>query len=274
MTRDEYLDAVFEIIKTNQVSDRGLKASTLGNLILTSLGQSWRDFEFPTLKSLLEILSQRSQIRLAADAQNALAVWVAASSAPIQRRVGPPSVRKKVWIAFVSANPRGRRFVSRADGSVRMGLTEPPGPAEQWVEVVPIPEDTQKAWVREFLQESGVQLDGALDTALAQTTWYLDVVAYLQKVAPELASKWQRRRSERVADHVNSWSHSNQLDSEFAFDSSGGRRRTSEQMGSATQTVAEWQARELVLRALAKMSTQELLEIPIPGKYLFPVGRQ
>src|SRR2546430_17034632 len=87
--REQYLHDVCALILRVDRSGTGIKASTLGNLILRVLGSPWHEHGFSTLKSMLETLSARGKIRIGPDAQGQFSAWaLPGHSRSEERRVG------------------------------------------------------------------------------------------------------------------------------------------------------------------------------------------
>jgi len=275
MQTAEYLETVLQIIRANQRIP-GLKASTLGQLIMRRLpNERWTQFGFPTLKSLLLQLQQRGAIKLDLDAQKTLAVWVSDQPPPTTpaNEAPPPSqkfnpLKPDFWRAFAISWPTGRRFANRVTGSVRMGLTEDPHPADQWTEITPISEADQKDWARQFLVDSQ-RNDLALHRALDQTAWFVEFPRALRTTDRLLAFAWNRTRSEKVSAAVQNWCLEKKFDLQLAFEQPAARapKASSAQAAHALGDAPD-KARAIVLAALSRMSTDELVEIPIPAKYL------
>src|SRR5579862_2239898 len=121
MTRDEYLLAVTQLIRNTDVASTGLRASTLGNLILRSLPQHWREHGYLALKDLLAELHRRGQAVVGEDPKGMLSVRVPAPAQAIaatQTKAWPKFVRLRteIWRAFVDPVPAGERFLHTISG--------------------------------------------------------------------------------------------------------------------------------------------------------------
>jgi hypothetical protein len=253
MTRDEFVEAVAHLIHQNDRSGAGIKASTLGNLLLRSLSDHWQMHGFAKLKDLLNVLSERGAVRIDSDAQGMLAVWAIAKP---QQRAKPslPSRRlnKDAWAAFVNTLPRGSRFLQRGSGRVLLGQAEAPAPGADWVQIQAIPNEVQKSWAREFLEVEGLnEMVGLLE----QPQWFMRLRNELLRTRPDLLKRWNSLRSAKVAEAVEHWSSENNIEPCLLFK-------------SITQPKEKRTQRDRVLDALKRMSTDELLQIPIPAKYI------
>ena len=270
MQTSEYLDTVLQIIRSNQ-QPAGLKASTLGQLIIRRLpNERWTQFGFTTLKSVLLQLEQRGVIRLGLDAQKTLAVWIvdeppAASSLPPPAQKYSP-LKQDFWRAFAISWPSGRRFANRLSGSVRMGLAEEPHPADQWTEITPLSETEQKDWARQFLIDNH-RNDDALIRALDQAAWFVEFPRVLRETDRSLSFNWNRRRSEKVSAAVQNWCAEHKFDLELAFEQGIPSPHVALTRKQPLPEAPD-RARSVVLAALSRMSTDELIELPIPAKYM------
>ena len=260
-SREQYLHEVCALILGADRSGTGIKASTLGNLILRVLGGHWQEHGFSTLKSLLEALSAQGKIRVGPDAQGQFSAWALPGYA--QSASGVVSfqrLRKDVWAAFVNVAPSGPRYMHRTTGELLMGAAAPSAPQEDWIVVTPIPQESQKEWARELI----TALDKPeLREALGEPLWYVRFPAALRRVAPAATSRWGALRSSRVMEIVERWAEKNGVARALLLEQPSNVQRLARDAGTAHAA-----ARQRVLDALSKMSTRELLEIPIPAKYL------
>jgi hypothetical protein len=273
MTREEYIHAVSHLIRS---SDRaaptgaGLKASTLGNLILRALPDHWTRHGYPTLKEMLLDLRDRELITVGTDSQKMLAVWITESfQVPAPE---PPAqlqrLKREIWAAFVKPTPPGLRFLQRTTGAVLMGQVRPPLDHGGWVPIPVLSEETQKGWAKELLGQSHIDgVRGALDEPM----WYLRLPEMLRRFRPEALPQWNRIRSTKVAAAVAIWCKANNIPIELVADDGARQRPTSLTPGASRgppRTTGDRDVRQQVLSALALMSTEELLNLSIPAKYL------
>jgi hypothetical protein len=271
MQVNDYLDAVLQVIRTNQRPE-GLKAATLGQLIIRAVpNERWKSLGFPTLKSVLLQLQNRGSVRLNPDSQGALAVWyleTPPATPPTLQAPGPGTqrynpLRKDFWLSFASAQPLGRRFANRTDGTVRMGLEERPAPADQWTEITPVPDAEQKAWARQFLSDQSLGENHHLQSALEHPNWFTEFPRALRTIDTALSFNWNRMRSERISAAVRRWCEEHKIDPELAFEQHGRGKRP-----ESPVTVQNDTPRSLILGAIQRMTTDELLQLAIPAKYL------
>lgn len=273
MTRDEYFDAVYQLVKNNEDGSKGLKASYLGLLLSRSIPQSHSEFGYATLKGLLSDMQVRGFLKLGGEGPaQALTVWTETRSpqaATAATLVKPTYMRTEVWSAFVRPFPQGRRFLNRITGDVRMGLEKAPTPPDDWAEILPIPEEAQKSWLRDFLDHSELANDGHLRELLGDQHWFVKVPSALRKHQTSLYGTWNRIRTEHVVQIAYDWCGKNNVVwSLVAQEKAQKDRPSAAKDNSAVSPPAVLEsAREQMLAALARMPTSELLAIPIPGKY-------
>lgn len=272
MTREEYLNAVSHLIGVSQRdATTGLKASTLGNLILRSLPERWQQHGYPNLRTLLGDLEQLGEIRVGLDAQKMLAVWGAGKPALPSEKATPRKpvrIKREVWNAFVSSLPPGLRFMHRTKGSVLMGQTRSPTAPGDWVLIPQLSQETQKGWASDLIEQHHLE---DLSETLHDQSWYVRFPEKLWQVRKDLLVLWNQTRTSRVADAIVAWCDENGIARELVTDALLPVAR--EAMGAHTRSQVQCDnTRQRLLAALSRMPTSELLEIPIPGKYIF--GRE
>jgi hypothetical protein len=266
MQLDEYDDAVFQVIKSNSKIE-GLKAGTLGNLLRRAFpDDNWKTFGHPTFKSFLQRLEIKGLIRTGADESGAFAVWLGEQpqKIPVQTQKYNP-LKNEVWLAFVGPRPNGRRFINRDSGMVRMGLRESPHPADQWAEINPITESEQKKWATEFVSKHCVSSPSVAQT-LTQNDWSLKFAAELRAENADLAKQWNRKRSEKVSSLAAAWSDTHKIDRNLIFRQQS--TAVARPVHVTSRLGSDAQARSVLMAALSQMSTDELLHLPIPARYL------
>ena len=286
MDRDSFLSAVHELISSNYPEDkaRGLKAAEVGLLIRRALPEmSWESLGYIRLKDILVDLEAQGRICTGFDEKHAFSVWLPGvprresqqsvdRAEPGQgrvRRQGFRALRKPVWSAFVTALPRGKRFIHSRDGTIRMGFSEAPDKSPDWVEIIPIDQNTQRAWAEQFLAQLGLPQDEALRRTLDSATWYRDLAEALREVNPWLVSQWNQHRSARVVEAVRSWAGPNNVSPELLFESRAPVSRSS----NLGKKESSKNLREVLLAALRQMTVEELLEIKLPASCLLSVFR-
>jgi hypothetical protein len=121
----------------------------------------------------------------------------------------------------------------------------------------------QRMWAREFLDENLLGTNASLREALHDGPWFMTFRDRLRMMNPQLLAQWNSRRSARVKTYVDEWCAKNGLNPQSV-------REKNESVEQPEKGVPRESARELILAALARMPTPELLQIPIAGKYLYP----
>lgn len=146
-----------------------------------------------------------------------------------------------------------------------MGLDEAPTPAEQWVEIKRVTEEMQKAWFCDFLAAKDLAGDSQLRDDLGHAMWFVRVPKRLRALNPDFVKQWNWVRSEQVTKHVFNWCDENTLPRTLVLRSAQPAEPPPVPAATEPMTV---NIRENILAALNLMSTDELLSLPIPAKYL------
>jgi hypothetical protein len=258
----------------------------LGN-VLRRDGRDWTAHGFERLSVALANLQAEGAVEISKSEKGALRVAVrpgATVDATIPVRlpasVAPPAtapgrfrpLRPPVWFAFASAIPPGQqRQVNRRTGVVWSDGQQPPGSELDWVPVVPVPEDEQRRWANEFLTRPDVGDDkAALEDALQTPDWYRRFPLELEKRDPVLLRAWSHIRSTRIIDHVVAWANKNNVDEQLLFAAPRSVLARSVAQGGPRDAR---ELRQSLLSAIEKMGTPELLDLPIPVRYVLEVVR-
>lgn len=291
MDRLEYLRSILELIRNTAVRDStgGVNVAKLGLAAQRSL-PDWRTLGYLKFKDVLSDLEAQSLLRIGAGDKGALTVWPVEGDRAPQATVSPtPTValalqplRREVWFALTNPFPPGRRLMNRQTGEVRMGLSQPLEPLTAWVELQPVDQQTQRQWAAEFIDQNRPPEEPRLREALSADDWYRRLPLELERCGPFWKSRFNRRRSERVQQFASEWQARNGLPHELVFAAEYPPPQNRPRYGSSYRgaSVAEQRGgttdqnlRQLVLRALATLSTDELCEIALPAKHLIPVLR-
>jgi hypothetical protein len=272
MTIDEYIDYSFQVLKANlDANRRYLTAARFGVLLRRANGDTdWKSLGFPTLASFLRVLESRGLITAGPNEKEALSVWVKEESpklrAATQSKAYNP-LRKSVWSAFVIDSPAGKRFLNRQDGAVRIGVATAPSPVDEWAEIVPIPQEEQQKWAREYLRNNKLE-SKVTQEALESYSWYSRLAAALNAIDSNAAKQWNRCRSLKISSMVESWCQKHSVQNSLVFQSESKRPETQNPVEQNTLSSDQNRFRAAVLAALAELPTENLLEISIPAKYL------
>jgi len=274
MSYIEYLEFVLQTAASNiKPGQAQITAAALGTLLLqSSPNLTWKSFDKRSLSELLNDPWFEGKLEQCETDKGALAV------SPVGHQVhgGPSSIetfnplRKAMWEVFVLTSPSGRRYVSRIDGSIRLGQEIAPTPADHWVEVQPISNDQQFEWACEFSRVHADQLEAKPD----RQGWTPHTFSSMLKQEHEpLASLWNRYRSARVSQVVQEWLTKNSLPHEFAFQRSGAlvakTKQTAASAGHYQLELSPEETKHVLLSALSSLPLDKLLDIPLPPRLIF-----
>jgi hypothetical protein len=270
METDHFIDQVLNLLRGAFRSDDpagSMTAARVGSLIRTRLGDPTQMSGYPKLKNVLEELERRGAVRTGANSKGAFSIWLLESPGAV---VAPPHgdrkpsgpyrpLRQPLWNAFVATAPQGRRFMNRLTGELRFGISTPPEPNADWVEIPVLSESEDRAATTEFLKGEGVPIEGAVSAALAAPRWFTELP---RAIPSHLAGAWKRRRTGRVVELAERWRRENHLSEEVVYDDRLMRPRGEERAQESREL------RTLLLEAVQRMSTDELLSLPIPARHL------
>ncbi len=280
MDTSEYLKSAYELIKSQSSADELIPASRVGLLLRGAQGgPRWEEHGFKALKYLLREMEARGLLHLGETGGGALALRLVDSRHPAPGANDASNsshgtfnqlLRSEIWRAFVVEEPRGKRFINKESREVLMGLMEPPPPIEDWIELIPIPAQTQRIWAKDFLAGKNLSSDSALLESLESVDWYRRFPTVLETHSPSLASDWNRHRSNLVARQVSQWCDEHQLKYQFAFRSQVSRRDSPSSL-PLPSLHAQWdetQLRAVLMDALSYAPVERLLDLPIPPRYV------
>jgi hypothetical protein len=190
-------------------------------------------------------------------------------------------IRADLWRSFVDWRPDWRRVFDRESGEARMFPREPhevgdapehaalraavASTPNRFVEIAPIAQDVQLAWMREFADaeiDSPFKLE--LQAALRDNR-PAGAFATRLRQSPTALHRWNRSREQRVAAVIQEWAANHQLDLTI-YDEP--QRRVVEAPRLFVETMDDQTLRERLHEAIDKMPLAELLRLPIPLEYL------
>ena len=280
MDSDGYLLEVNRVIRENfrpNDSSGGMVAATVASFVRQTVRDEQTKFGFLKFKDVLLALQQRGLIKIGENSKGALAIWLPGCSAPAGSVIGASNpvpvspafrpLRSEVWHAFVSDTPAGRRFLHRATGELRVGANAPLSPLDEWVEITPLDKDAEREQSRQFIQEKNLLNDPNVSSASDSARWYVDVPDALARIDDQLARAWRRARSNRVIAWVENWCDLNNVDRRLVFQQQPLRA------ASDRSDVEGTDLREPLLRAIQRMSTDQLLDLAIPARHLIAAIR-
>ena len=177
MTSD-FLAILYTTIQELQAatSADSVDVAYLGNM-LRNAGRSWQVHGFGRLSEALERLQRERDVDLFRNEKGALQVRIPGDpSAPkplfslAQRKRFRP-LQPPVWFAFTAALPSGQqRLLNRRTGAIWGEARTPSG--TDWVRVVPVEEDEQRGWARQFVDETDISDKEVLVNAIETADWF------------------------------------------------------------------------------------------------------
>ena len=294
MQKSEFQKEALGVLISEFGVGKMVTAATVGMIIRRRFdGPRWKDFGYSSLKELLIAMDRDGLLHVGESEHGALAVAVAdgsrrpcgtdAGSAQAQASgtlekaesldedsaVRRP-LRSTFWIAFAIDKPDGLRFLNRSTGEVRLGLESAPMPEAEWIEIERIPDDEQRGWARDFIDQKKLATDNQIREAIDSQSWYQDLPTALQTQSADLAKEWNRKRSENVARAVFKWAKEKGVKPEYAFGSSNLKPQLirSKKKSQPVSSLDENQVRKIALQAISQAPTDWILDIPIPTKYI------
>ncbi len=279
MNTKEYLREAFRIIRENfRSSDPsgGMTVAAAAYFVKREVGDH-RDYGFPKFKDVLSALSSEGQLKTGENSKAAYSLWIIEGTAlptkPFQFSDRFRPLRNQVWFTFVASQPERKCYLHRTTGETRVGCSEPPG--ESWAAIRPISPDDERDKARQFLKNNDVD-DTKLQSAIDCERWYVDFPKQLAIMSPRLAVEWKRERSTRVINYVKNWCNQNDVDQEIVFEKfvpakqplASRYAESARNIGPANDTL-----REVLLEAIGRMSTDDLLRLSIPPSQLIAILR-
>lgn len=277
MDQETYIEEVSRIITKNFHPNDvtgSMTAARAGSLVRQVLQTAPTEHGFSKFKDVLREVEKQGDIRVGSNSKQALAIWlsgVSTGTKPQSEQVarlsaGKPfrPLRNRLWLAFVVETPVGRRFLNKRTGDILLGQEKKPEPEDEWVEIVKVPDEEEKADAREFIETEGLQNDGHLTGSLDSEYWYSDFPAKLRNLRADLAAKWNRRRSVRIFERVETWREQNGIPSDMVYQSIRSPRDSWLRVDGGAQR----ELRAVLLSALERMETTKLLDLRIPARCL------
>lgn len=142
------------------------------------------------------------------------AAQIEAPNAELAGVLEKPVVRSDVWQAFLNQDKERRRFFSKADGKVVHYRNAEPAdikaaveatPAD-YVEILPIPEQTQLDWFRAFLQKNPAnpRYAGAIQQLLDADIGSVAIESITHMLASQ-GDVWRAQRARLIHAHIAEW---------------------------------------------------------------------
>jgi len=220
-------------------------------------------FGFATLKEVLKQLEHRGLVKTDYNDKHAYVVRPLKSAITRDLQAYPKEtnwLRKDVWDAFICEMPAGPRFIDAKSGEVVMGQSKPPSTSEDWKPVDRLERNTQQEWAWDFLRNHNLSREQNLADAGCHGKWYIDFGGAVAEKERRLRSAWNRTRTDKTTEHVRRWCQEQGVREALLFVRPESRVHPEPETGTAL--------RSTILRTLAKMKTEELLELRVPLKYV------
>ena len=275
MNLEDYLSNVYRIIRDNFRPDSAgfMAVVPAAYAVKRALGYNQTQVGFANFKDVLDELENRGLLKTGVNSKNVLAVRLCENeTTPVPQLPRRPlyrPLRNQVWFAFVSDPRAGRRFLNRRTGEVRMDAADRPAEEGVWVEIIPVDSHQEQQNTLTFLSEKGVDVSDIRESVTSEA-WYREFPKKLADHDPALAAEWKRQRSRRVIEAAQAWCKQNGIDESLLFQSIPLTYSTSIAAGPSPQSVT---LRELLLTAIHRMSTDELLRLRLPAQHLVAVLR-
>lgn len=241
---------------------------------------------FPTFRAFLEWAQEAGAVRLVpAAAGPDVEVLPAVSGSPHIKRSDAGRLRARIrpdlWRSFVDWRADWRRVFDREAAEARMFPREPHEVGEapehaslraalaadpnRFVEITPISQDKQLAWMREFANaEADPQLRLELQAALQTERPAAEFAARLRQTTTALY-RWNRWREQRVGTVIQEWARTHQVDVAVYEEP---EQRLPEPASVFGERLDDETLRRRLHEAVDRMPVAELLRLPIPLEYL------
>ena len=154
---EDYLAGVQRLVRegfrTNDPSG-GMPVAKVAYLAKRAFGDHTAHGFFK-FKEVVQQLEERGLIKTGPDSKGAYAIWLQEPPAAVEPKQALPQnwervrgLNSKVWFAFVSAFPAGRRFLNRRTGDVQLGASQQLEPAEEWAEITALDSEPERVKAR------------------------------------------------------------------------------------------------------------------------------
>jgi|GEM_PF-3075872 len=287
MTPEDYLSKLQRLIAENfhpTDDSGGMTVAKIGTIASRLIGVAPIEVGYAKFKDALLELERQGHVRIGANQKGALSIWVttdsakseglSSSTAGAQKDVLNNSkqfrkLRNSLWLAVVSANPDGKRFINRKTGEIRLGQSEDLQLVQDWVQIDHLSVDVDREDAKAFLVDEELDADQDLVATLDQPDWFQKFPSALRQRDFTYATRWNRRRSNRVITNVQEWMRLHDIPMRFIFELPTTRVTPSVEDIShraPRNTQRGVDKRAIILEALHQMKTEELLDLPIPAR--------
>jgi hypothetical protein len=195
--------------------------------------------------------------------------WIDPVRRAIESSPQNPRIRADLWVAFNDWSGR-KRYTWDADRQfvevqpADEGAAAPaPRPGTRLIPIVPIAEETQLQWARDFLaghpnERIAESVQPTLETGKGSFVRF----ALLIRADSRVAAEWRAARKARVAEAIRSWAARHALDVDPYSPVESRSIETAHHEASPDEPVD--QLRAAIKRAVDRMSPSELRELRIP----------
>jgi hypothetical protein len=285
MQNDDFLSRVHTVLleAASSFPDGGIKGAVVGTL-LRARGIEPSSHGYPKVRDLMAALEAVGKVKTGSDGKLAYTVWVVTKNSPNRTVVPAPRpllqaepakagrnvdesdltassrrmLRQHVYDAFISERLDKPRRIGATSGSLWIGNVPQPTSDIKWCEIQPISATEQQGWGIRFLVNKGWESEPDLVDALRGDDWYRAFPLALASKHGEIArAEWNRKRTARVVKIVDHWATENSISSDLLFEGDAGN----------TPKIDPSNARRMILAALSRLPTSELLKLPIPARY-------
>lgn len=184
----------------------------------------------------------------------------------------PTALRSDVWQAFTNPDITRKRFynlitnrvihfVEGVDHDYHRLVDSKPA---DYVEIVQIPVEAHRAWMREFLELAGVTPGERVPLlALVDSTYSSDVNAAFTKALGHRELEWRQLRTLKISEKIRAWAVEHNINPDnLSIQSTPGSASALERPSSASGGILS--PRQQAIRLLELMSDEEILTSAIP----------
>ncbi len=203
--------------------------------------------------------------------QNELYPLGGASGAQVASRASS-FLKPEIWNAFARPGGGPRRF-DRTTGRFDEGaITD----SAIQVQVDPVRDDELQQWFLDFVKQHAPSRIEDAQAEIAKPGWAWTILGPNSILENEQKYAWKRFRLDKVAQRVQAWCQQHGISLDIYSRPMSSRDETSaSRFGNGSASLqrcdVDSEVRSLLLRALNRMSTEELQRLPIPPCYLLPL---
>ncbi len=287
--REAAFRALADLVENRLSEARSLRSAALKPLLVAS-GFDERQLGFQTFRAFLQAAEEAGFVSIR-PASAGPDVDVLPLGAPEGAAAPSTSgrIRADIWDAFVDWNPGWSRLYDRErDRAFKIPANESMGesPAhnalrqewkqapERFAEITPISMQEAYSWMSEFLHS--LPQEPARERLASTLASNFPFKHFRDEVrAVGLDHEWKKVQLERVRQKILDWASKHDIEIDLAYRPEVGAERVSptrltagERFPGPRARIDESFTRTRILAAVNRMSTAELLRLPIPVEYL------